>query len=493
MERCNQDIIGMDLGMSTSSVSYMDTVAEIAACCVNAEGNTITPSVIHLETAEKAIVGEVAKECSEIAPDRTASGFKREIGKNQVMLTVDGKSFTAEMLAELQIKALLKDAEAFLERECKKCVITIPVTSDQKYMQAIIQAGKNAGLQNVYLINEAIAAVCNYDSIEDLDGKTIAVIDLGGGTLDIAVAAISKDVIDIVIVLGDANLGGKDWDNALISYIKETYLNGRTMEIYDEQKLVLDVERAKKILSKKNQTRLILSTSEDKESISLTREVFENCTSHLLKKVEKNLEELKRELDEKNISKLDKLYLVGGSTKMPQIKDLVERVFPKVSIASKNPDEAVALGAAVYAKRISASQKEMEIKHSYRNKELKTVSARSYGIAVQLGDDGEKKIFNMIPRGTQLPITVARSFYTKEKNQKEVTMRIYESMSKDTLIDIDKKELLGTGQLKIQKSLPKYSSVGMKFTLGLDGVLVIEGEEKKGNTKAKLILEGTVA
>lgn len=493
MGKINQTILGIDLGMDNSLVAYKDCIAERNVCCLNADGHIYTPSVIHFETADSPIIGEVAKELSILAPDRTIANYKREIGMNKVVITVDGKSFTAEQLATLQIKALLKDAEAFLESVYRKAVITIPVTANQSYMKAILDAGKAAGLEEVYLISEVVAAICHYDSIDDLDGKAICVFDMGGGTLDIAVAIISKETIDIVIALGNPRLGGKDFDDALGSDIKNTYVKNKSMSAEDEQKLVLDVERAKKILSKKMQTRFILTTEEDRESVTITREEFEACTSSLLKKVEDSLVELQREMCDKNILQLDKIYMVGGSTKMPQIISLIEKMFPKVTIVSKNPDEAVALGAAEYAQRIVQKQSLIKVKNSFEQKKLKTVSAKSYGIAVQLGDDGEKKIYQVIPRGTELPITVKKAFYTKEKDQKEVTMRIYETMSKDLFTEIDAKSLMGTGHLKIQKSLPKHSKVWMKFSMGVDGVLVVEGVEKQGKTMAELRLKGSVA
>lgn len=495
MNRFEGDTVAIDLGMTNSLIAYMDKIAEMSVCCVNAEGHSITPSVIHFETAQNPIVGEVAKECSVLAPDRTISNYKRAIGKNKVLLEVDGQTFTAEKLAELQMHALLKDAEAFLEQKCKSAVITVPITADQRFMNAVMEAGKAAGLEKVHLVNEVIASVSHYDEVEMLDGMTICVFDLGGGTLDIAVATISSEMIDVRIVLGEKELGGADWDSALLTFVKENYLHGRKMNAEDVQKLVLDVERAKKILSKKNQTRFILNTSEDKESITITREMFESCTKQLLERVESKLQELQSEMAEKGITQLDKIYMVGGSTKMPQIKELVEHMFPKTAIVSKNPDEAVALGAAVYAKRISETQKEIAVKHSYKEnkKKLQTVSARSYGIAVQRGEEGEKKILNVIPQGTELPVTVERAFYTKEKNQKEVSMKIYETMSKEEFSDIQQEALLGMGYLEVGKNLPKHSKVCMKFSMGVDGILTIEGMEEQGNTKARLVLEGCVA
>lgn len=491
MARFECKIVGIDLGTVNTVVSYYDEIGQRGECCVNQEGTNLLPSAVYFENSESYAVGTIAKEGALLRPDNTAMYFKRKMGVSKEAIVVDGNIFSPQQISALVIKEAVESAREELEEEIKNVVITVPAYFSSDARQATIEAGKMAGLNVKDVIDEPVAALYHCDLMNNLKGKTVLIFDLGGGTLDLVVAEISDKEIDEIAINGNIHLGGSDWDLAFVEYLKVTYLKGRTFEIDDEQAILLEAERAKKIFSRKERTRINVLTRQGRVLVEVTRAEFDRCTKHLLEKVQQTIQELMLDLFDKGINEFDKIIMVGGATRMPQIESLLKKLFPDTTIIAKDQDEAVAKGAAIYAKLLSDSSGRirLSVEKSFKPKRLKRISTRSYGLAALLGDSGEQKICNVIFRSAELPISKKKYFYTSCENQKQVNLKVYETTSNERYADIDTEACLGNCILEIIDDLPKGSHIEVTFLLNENGVLALEGREPKSKTFVKTTME----
>lgn len=491
MARVECDTFGIDLGTTNTLISYYDEIGKRGECCVNQDGTNLTPSAVLFETSDSYIVGSIAREGALIYPDRTAIYFKRKMGISKEAIKVDGKVFSPQQVSSLVLKEAVESAENELEIDVKNVVITVPAYFSSDSRKATIEAGTIAGLNVVDILDEPVAALYHCDSINNLKGKRVLVFDLGGGTLDLVAAEISDNEIDEVAINGDIHLGGSDWDLALVQYIKGKYLKGRTLEPDDEQNLLLNVEKAKITLSRKDKTRITVSTKQGRVPVELSRTEFEECTKHLLEKAKIVVRNLMNDLLDREIADFDKVIMVGGATRMNQIERMLREFFPDTEIIAKDQDEAVSKGAAIYAKLLSdnAMGKRFSVKKSFKPKKLNRISTRSYGLVALLGEGGERKICNMIYRSAELPATKKKTFYTSCDNQKVVNLQVYETTSNDRYVAITKDAFLGNCILEITNNIPKGSDIAVTFTLNENGTLSIEGKEPKSGRNVKATME----
>ncbi len=491
MTRFQSKIVGIDLGTTNTVISYYDEIGKRGECCVNQEGTNLLPSAVYFENSETYTVGSIARDGALLYPDNTAMFFKRKMGISKEAITVDGKTFSPQQVSALVLKEAVESAYEELEEKITDAVITVPAYFSSEARQATIEAGKMAGLNVRDILDEPVAALYHCDSLNDLKDKIVLVFDLGGGTLDLVAAEVSGREINEIAINGDIHLGGSDWDLAFVKYIKENYLIGKTLQLDDEEALLMGVERAKKTFSKKEKTKINVSTKQGRVPVEVTRDEFDKCTAHLLERVRKVVQELMLDLFDKGVSEFDRIIMVGGATRMPQIEQLLRKLFPDTEIIAKDQDEAVAKGAAVYAKILSGTSKEkrLSVKKSFKPKHLNRVSTRSYGLAARLGDDGERKICNMIFRSAELPISKKKYFFTSCENQKKVNLRVYETTSNERYVDINPDDLLGNCMLEITDDIPKGSDIEVTFTLNENGILTLEGREPKSGKTVKVTME----
>lgn len=492
MARFENDIVGIDLGTTNTLISYYDEIAKRGECCVSQEGGKLTPSAVFFEKVDSYIVGRNAKDTSILYPERTAQCFKRLMGETKEAINIGGKIFSPQQLSAFVLKKVVEAAEAELETKIKDVVITVPAYFSSAAKQATKEAGAIAGLNVRDIIDEPCAALYHVDSLNDLTGKTVMIFDLGGGTLDLIAAEVKEDEIDEIAIGGDNSLGGSDWNKLLKQYIRDKYLDGRTIRIEDEQDFELDIEKVKAALTQKSESRLVLRDDNVKIPVRITRDEFEECTKALLDKVKEAVRKLMDELVDRGVTRFDKIIMVGGASRMLQIEELLRTIFPDTEIIRKDCDEAVAKGAAVYTKVLSGEGKRFNIRQSFTHKRLNRISARSYGIAALLGDYGEKKICNMIFKNAELPISVSKKFFTSIENQKSVNIAVYESLASERYVDIDDDLFLGECVLHIDGNLPEKSEIVVDFQLKQDGTLSVEGHEPKGKTCVKAIMESRV-
>ena len=489
MARFESKIIGIDLGTTNTLVSYYDEIAKRGECCISREGGSLTPSAVFFENADSYIVGMDAKDCAILYPDRTALYFKRLMGETKKAIDIGGTVYSPQQLSAFVLKKVVEDAKEDLEEEVKDVVITVPAYFTSAAKQATKEAGIIAGLNVRDIIDEPCAALYHIDSIQDLSGKRVMIFDLGGGTLDLIAAEINDNEINEIAIGGDTRLGGKDWDSMLQKYIRNRYLNGRTLRPDDEQDFERDIEYVKKSLTGRLESRMILRDDALKIPVKITRSEFETCTKPLLDKVRKTIQIFMDDLMDRGVDGFDKIIMVGGASRMPQISELLRIMFHDTELIQKDCDEAVAKGAAVYAKRIAQKSKRFTVRQSFTPKKLNRISARSYGIAALLGDFGEKKICNMIFKSADLPASVSKKFYTSIDNQKKVNISVYETTAAERYVDLDDRMLLGNCELHIEGELPRRSEILVDFNLRQDGTLTVEGREPKGQTSVKAVME----
>lgn len=495
-------VIGIDLGTTNSVVAYKDKFTGKGECIANRDGSYLTASAVCFLKENEIIIGNNARDCVVLYPQRTIMMFKRLMGICKEAITIDGKTYSPQQLSAMILRRLKEDTEDELGDETEQVVITVPAYFNANQRRATMEAAYEAGFTEVELLDEPVAALYAADSINDYAGKRVMVFNLGGGTLDEVVAEITEDSINELVINGDANCGGADWLSEFVRYIKETYLAGCDLDVEAEQELLNKTELAKIALSKKPEVTFSVVTDKGRREITVTLKEFEKCTEKLLDRVIKVLKETKEILDSKDIGNIDQIILCGGATRMLQVERAIREIYPGVEIYSKDRDQAVAKGAAVYADSLMNNKncgkrnvcRVEDPKNATMNnmsKKLKRITSRSYGI-IALVEDGvcqEKKISNMVMVNTALPVTVEKNFKTRYDDQQEVLLKVMENTSSDINVDLDAGEVVGECSLKINGNVPKGTAIAVAMYLNEDGTLVIRGSEATGNTEITASME----
>lgn len=351
---------GIDLGTTYSCISYVDDVTGEPVVVDNMEGTNVTPSIVYFEDDSSFTVGDVAKESAVVYPESTCEFVKRKMGIDKVAITVGGKDFAPELVSLLILRKLVADAETALDTKIEDVVITCPAYFGIAEKTATQEAGKLAGLNVLEIINEPTAAALCYGSLRGVEDKVILVYDLGGGTFDVTIIRVTPKEIVAIATDGNHQLGGKDWDKALMEYLEDEF---RSQKDFDDafdleatQDLQLKAEKAKQQLTAKPQTKVIVMASGVKASIEVTRETFDDITSVLLRQTIDKTKDAIAAAAKKGVTGIDEIILVGGSCKMPQVKAAVETEFADIPIKMFEPNTAVAKGAAIHADNLKKGQ-----------------------------------------------------------------------------------------------------------------------------------------
>lgn len=512
--------LGIDLGTTYSCVAYVNKDGN-PVVLKNSEGGLTTPSVVYFEDEKTVIVGEQAKESSKLYPDKSFSLIKESIGEKQGFF-IDGKELSADEMSAHILKKVVKDATETLINEgvikdgniIKDVVITCPAYFGTTERTATKNAGEIAGLNVLDIINEPTAAAISYGLSSDREKGDVLVYDLGGGTFDITIIRITDDDIRVLATGGDKNLGGKDFDQAIMLYLDSEFEKENNASFMDDleclSEVYISIEKAKKLLSSKEKTPIMINSTNGRLKCELTREKLESLIEDTINRtifmVKDTIKEAKNK--ENDFDKF-KVVLVGGSTKIPLIKKKLLEINKDITIF--DPDESVAKGAAIFAHKIKNKEKiidgvkkkgfsEKEIKKKLKNKEIdklseetqipiedlkflkgdkkiKNVSSRSFGV-IALNSKREEKLFNIILKNDTLPKTKEDFYNISEEGQNRVIITIMESAVTDKVCPTSSGNKIGEVTLDCPDDITMQDKIKVTFTIKENGMLEIEAVAK---------------
>jgi len=482
----DKKVYGIDLGTTNSAIAVF--VQGEAQIIKNIDGQEITPSVVLFEGVsssgnDETIVGLTAKMAAATNPDNVVQFVKRRMGKSGQVYNFtapSGKEYTPEMISAFILRKLCQDAEEYEGAgSVKNVVITVPAYFDDARRTATKQAGAMAGLNVLTVVNEPTAAAIAYGVDTSKQGKVL-VYDLGGGTFDVTVMDINNGRFDVVATGGDHELGGLNFDQRLIKLITES-LAGQGITVDDEDDAALNeiremAEVVKKQLSRVETARPAITINGKRVKIEITRDAFEKASEDLVARTQLLLEEV---LKEKRLSwrDIDELLLIGGSTRMPMIKKMLERISGKEVTYKVDPDTAVARGAAIFASTFKPTNPSVAIDADKvaQNIVVSDVTSQSLGV-ISVDDTGRKINSIIIPHNTKIPTRRSEIFYTVQEMQTQVMVEVTEG--DETEVEFVK--IIGHSILSIPP-YPKGSPIEVAFIYDADQTVAVEVVDKTTN------------
>jgi len=471
--------VGIDLGTTNSVVSVLEGGDPVVIA--NAEGSRTTPSVVAFAKDGEVLVGEVAKRQAITNPGRTIRSVKRQMGTSWAE-NIDGKDYTAQEISARTLQKLKRDAEAYLGTTVDQAVITVPAYFDDAQRTATKEAGQIAGLEVLRIINEPTAAALAYGLDKDDSEQTILVFDLGGGTFDVSVLEIGDGVFEVKATHGDTSLGGDDWDDAVIEWLVTSFRNDHGVDLGADamaaQRLKEAAEKAKIELSQVQQTQINLPfvTATDSGPLhldyTLTRAKFQELTADLLARCRSPFEQAVKDA---GLSKgeVDHVILVGGSTRMPAVVDLAKEIAGRDPSKNVNPDEVVAIGAAVQAGVLVGEVKDVL---------LLDVTPLSLGIETKGG-----VMTRLIERNTTIPIQRSEVFTTAEDGQPSVEIHVLQGEREMSQFN----KTLGKFQLVDLPPAPRGTpQIEVTFDIDANGIVHVSAKDRATDNEQSMTITG---
>ncbi|MGH8935833.1 MAG: molecular chaperone DnaK [Acidimicrobiia bacterium] len=472
--------VGIDLGTTNSVVSALE--ANEPTVIPNAEGHRITPSVVAFSKGGEVLVGEVAKRQAITNPDRTVRSVKRHMGTDW-SIEIDGKNYTPQEISARILQKLKRDAEAYLGEPVTQAVITVPAYFGDAQRQATKEAGQVAGLEVLRIINEPTAASLAYGLDKEHD-QTILVFDLGGGTFDVSLLDIGEGVFEVKATSGNTQLGGDDWDQRVIDWLVKEFKNEQGVDLGKDrmalQRLKEAAEKAKIELSSVTETEVnlpfITATAEGPLHLQkkLTRSEFQKMTEDLVEACRGPFDQAVKDAGI-SIEQIDHIILVGGATRMPAIQELVQGLTGKEAHKGVNPDEVVALGAAIQAGVLKGQVKDVL---------LLDVTPLTLGIETKGG-----VMTKMIERNTTIPTRRAEIFTTADDNQPEVEIHVLQGEREMAATNKSLGRFKLTGLPPAPRGMPQ---IEVAFDIDANGIVSVNAKDLgTGKEQAMTITGGT--
>ena len=472
-------IVGIDLGTTNSLVAcFKDNVPVVIK---NVYGETLTPSIVSVDENGEVFVGKIAKERQITHPESTASLFKRHMGTKKEYKLGD-KKFLPEELSSLIIRNLKADAEEFLGEEVTEAVISVPAYFNDTQRKATKRAGELAGLKVERIINEPTAAASAYGLHEKNSNTKFLVFDLGGGTFDISVLELYKNIMEVRAVAGDNYLGGEDFTKVLM----EIFARRNDLDLNDLDSKTYNLLRKQAEVSKRNFSKekiaelsIKIDDKEIKETISSSE--FEKDCELLLAKLRKPIERALSDAAIK-LKEIDTIVLVGGGTKLPLIRSFVGKLFGRLPATNINPDEVVAMGAAVQA---AMKKRDKAIKEIV----LTDVCPYTLGTNTSIQKPGgyyeSGHFFPIIERNTVIPVSRVERLYTVKDNQKKISVEILQGESRLAKENI----LLGEITVSVPPSRGGEQAIDVRYTYDINGILEVEVTVVSTGVKKTMVIE----
>ena len=506
--------VGIDLGTTYSAVAAISDAGRVEIL-VNSDGALTTPSVVLFDAEGDTLVGDQAKNVGQGQAERVVECVKRVMGDPEIAYEIAGQTYTPEGISAIILGKLVKDASERLGREVKSAVITVPAWFNDDARQATLRAGQAAGLHVLGILSEPSAAALAY-GLGGQKGKSALVYDLGGGTFDVSVIRIGEEgTIDELAREGDVKLGGKEWDQEIVKRVDLAFEEEHGERLPPESNaymtLSVEAEKAKKRLTDAEQARIMINHDGKRVTFKVTRDDFESWTSHHLARTE---DTVNRTLRKANLTadQIDVCLPVGGSTKMPQVKEVLERLFPGKVDHTVDKDLVVAIGACYYmAKKLlevpapppvpsgatgpeeprdgpGVGRLPAETKEKLVGADVRQVSSRSYGIAV-LKPDGSGDLYNdhFVRTDQSLPVTVKNKiYYTEVANQETAVVRLLEGDSEV----VEECEPKAEQACQLPPNLPADSELHLTFIFTEEGMIRIKVTEPSSGVEEELEHQG---
>jgi molecular chaperone DnaK len=480
-------IVGIDLGTTYTSIGFVNDHGK-PEIIPNREGERITPSVVMFD-GESPIVGSIAKRSAVANPEEVVQFVKRQMGvPSWKFRTGHGETFTAEEISAIILKRLKGDAEVHLGGPVHDAVITVPAYFNDAQRKATQDAGRIAGLNVLRIINEPTAAALAYGMDRLEEDHTILVYDLGGGTFDVTIMRIAGGGIEVVSSGGDKNLGGFDWDNALMEHLNDAFIEQGGRDLLEDPALTQDLrdkaEIAKKTLSTRDKTNVFLSADGKNATIGVTLETFNDLTRKLIKRTGHILDFVREDAG-MEWRAIDKVLLVGGSTRMKAVPELIEKITGKKPSLELHPDEVVTLGAALQAEILAVKRGGSALveRQDFPLVEISDVTAHSLGVVAV--DDMERPYNSIVlPKDSKIPGEARNEYMTVADNQTKLHVQVTQGEESD---------LEGNVTVITEKTLeippyPKGAPIEVCFKYDENTIIQLEVFDKTANRSLGEIL-----